>query len=191
MLYHQSNIIESLRKDHDESRKSANEAHMQTEELAQYIRRDCLEISGIAPNEELSCKGVVRSVGNAIDVSVSDMDILVSHPIPSFNTTAPPKIIVKFTRREIRDRFYYHRNENSRSLRGNRSRTSPVLHWSDGQGRVYQKLPLISTTLNVIFPQLFLTSSFNRRPVSSVGRAPVCWAGGRRFKPGRTNTQGL
>ena len=128
MLYHQSNIIESLRKDHDESRKIANEAHMQTEELAQYIRRDCLEISGIAPNEELSCKGVVRSVENAIDVSVSDMDILVSHPIPSFNTTAPPKIIVKFTRREIRDRFYYHRNENSRSLRGNRSRTSPVLH---------------------------------------------------------------
>lgn len=103
MLYHQSNIIEGLRKDLDESRKIANEAHMQTEELAHYIRRDGLEISGIAPNEELSCEGVVRSVGNAIDVSVSDMDISVSHPIPSFNTTAPPKIIVKFTGREIRE----------------------------------------------------------------------------------------
>ena len=127
ILYHQSNIIESLRKDLDESRKIANEAHMQTEELAQYIRRDCLEISGIAPNEELSCEGVVRSVGNAIDVSVSDMDISVSHPIPSFNTTAPSKIIVKLTRREICDRFYYNR-KNSRSVRGNRSRTSLVLH---------------------------------------------------------------
>ena len=103
MLYHQSNIIEGPGEDLDESRKTANEAHMQTQELAQYIRRDCLEISGIAPKEEFSCDGVVRSVGNAIDVSVSDMDISVSHPIPSFNTTAPPKIIVKFTRREIRD----------------------------------------------------------------------------------------
>ena len=54
MLYHQSNIIESPRKDLDESRKTANEADMQTEELAQYIRRDCLEISGRAPKEELS-----------------------------------------------------------------------------------------------------------------------------------------
>ena len=139
---------------------------MQTEELAQYIRRDCLEISGIAPNEELACEGVVRPVGNAIDVSVSDMDISVSHLIPSFNTTALPKIIVKFTRREIRDRFYYNR-KNSRSLRGNRSRTSRVLHWFDGQGRVYQKLPLISTTLNVIFPQLFLTSYFANAGPSS------------------------
>ena len=54
MLYHQSNIIEGLRKDVDESRKIANETHMQKEELAHYIRRDCLEISGIAPNEEFS-----------------------------------------------------------------------------------------------------------------------------------------
>ena len=27
--------------------------------------------------------------------------------------------------------------------------------------------------------------------VSLVGRAPVCGAGGHRFKPGQTNTQGL
>ena len=27
-----------------------------------------------------------------------------------------------------------------------------------------------------------VNSTFNRRPVSSVGRAPVCWAGGREFR---------
>ena len=86
----------------------------QKTELAQYIRSDCLKISGIAPNEELSSEGVVRSDRNAIDVSVSDMDISVTHPIPSFNTTAPPKITVKFTRREIRDRFYYNRKKLAR-----------------------------------------------------------------------------
>ena len=46
--------LSKAQKDIDESRKTANEAHMQTEELAQYIRRDCLDISGIAPKEELS-----------------------------------------------------------------------------------------------------------------------------------------
>lgn len=35
------------------------------------------------------------------------------------------------------------------------------------KGRVYQKLPLISTALNVIFPQLFLTSSFANAGPSS------------------------
>ena len=94
----------------------------QAEELSQYIRRDCLVIAGIAPNEELTCEGIVRSVGNAIGVAVSDTDISVTHPIPSFNAAAPPKLIVKFTRRGVRDRFY----SNRRTWQESRSRTSLV-----------------------------------------------------------------
>lgn len=48
-LSHQSSIIEGLKNDIHESRKTANEAVKQAEELAQYIRHDCLEITGIAP----------------------------------------------------------------------------------------------------------------------------------------------
>lgn len=113
-LSHQSSIIEGLKNDIHESRKTANEAAKQAEELSQYIRRDCLEIAGIAPNEELTCEGIVRSVGNAIGVAVSDTDISVTHPIPSFNAAAPPKLIVKFTRREVRDRFYSNRKKLAR-----------------------------------------------------------------------------
>ena len=54
-LSHQSSIIEGLKNDIHESRKTANEAAKQAEELSQYIRRDWLEIAGIAPNEELTC----------------------------------------------------------------------------------------------------------------------------------------
>ena len=82
-----------------------NDAVKQAEDLAQYIRCDCLEIAGIALNEELTCEGIVRSIGNAIGVAVSDTEISVMHPIPSFNAVAPPKLIVKFTRREVLDRF--------------------------------------------------------------------------------------
>ena len=68
----------------------------------------------MALNEELSREGIVQSVGNATGVAVSDMDISVTHPIPSFNTAAPPKIIVKFTKREACDRFYSNRKNLAR-----------------------------------------------------------------------------
>jgi len=61
-----SNIIEGLKNDIHESRKTANEDAKQAEERAQYTRSDCLKIYGIPPNEELSCEDIVRSVGNAI-----------------------------------------------------------------------------------------------------------------------------
>ena len=131
-LSHQSIIIEGLRKDLDESRKTALETAKQIEELAQYIRRDCLEISGIAPNEELSCESIVTTIGNVIGVPVSDTDISVTHPIPSYNAAALPKIIVKFTRREIRDCFY----SNRKKLARKQIKDIPGLA-ADGQGPVY------------------------------------------------------
>ena len=78
-------------------------------------------VVGIALNKELSCEGIVRSIGNAIAVAVSDMDFSVIHLIPSFNNVAPPKIIVRFTRREVCDHFY-----SNRENLGSRSRTSLV-----------------------------------------------------------------
>ena len=34
------------------------------DDLAQYLRRDCVEISGILPTEELTCEDIVLSLGN-------------------------------------------------------------------------------------------------------------------------------
>ena len=103
-LSRQTSIIEGLKNDIHESRKTANEAAKQVEELAQYTCSNSLEISGISPNEELSCEDIVRSVGNAIGVAVNNTDISVTHIITSLNTAAPPNLIDKFTRMEVRDR---------------------------------------------------------------------------------------
>ena len=65
-------------------------------------------------------------------MAVSDKDISVTHPIPSFNAAAPPKLIVKFTRREVRDRFYSNRKNSARK----QIKDIPGLG-SDGGGRVY------------------------------------------------------
>ena len=43
-------------------------------------------------------------------------------------------------------------------------------------------LPVTTTYLNV-FKQVFPDCALDRRPISSVGRAPDCRAGGRGFKP--------
>ena len=53
ILLLRSSIIEGFKNDIHESRKTVNDAVKQAEEQAQYIRCDCLEIAGIALNEEL------------------------------------------------------------------------------------------------------------------------------------------
>ena len=136
MLYHQSNIIESPRKDLDESRNDC-ERSTHANRRAGSVHPTWLpgNLRNSPERGALACEGVVRLVGNAIDVSVSDMDISVSHPIPSFNTTAPSKIIEKFTRREIGDRFYY----NHKKLARKQSHWGHPLSCTDpdGQGLVY------------------------------------------------------
>ena len=82
----------------------------------------------------------MRSIGNAIGVAVSDTDISVTHPIPSFNATAPPKLIVKFTRREVCDRFY----SNRKNLVRKQIKNIPGLG-SDGRSRVYISESLTSS----------------------------------------------
>ena len=96
-LLHQSSIIEALKNDIHESRKTANETVKRAEDVSQYIRCDCLEIAKIASNEGQTCKSIVQSVGNAIGVAVSEADISITHHILSFNAAAPFKLIVKFT----------------------------------------------------------------------------------------------
>ena len=46
------------------------------------------------------------AVGQAIGVQVKEGGISTSHPLPTVKEDAPPKIIVKFTRRDMRNIFY-------------------------------------------------------------------------------------
>lgn len=85
------------------------EAKGESDELAQYLRRDCLEISGVKPNAEYSSEAIVESIGKVLKVKIEEKDISTAHPLPTFNKDALPKIIVKFTRRNVRNKFYAER----------------------------------------------------------------------------------
>ena len=97
-----------------EIEKLAYNASSEVEQIAQYLRRDCLEITGIATNEECSAEAIIKSIGDVIGVPLKDNDISIAHPIPTYKVGAPPKLIVKFTRRSVRDKFYLNRGKLAR-----------------------------------------------------------------------------
>jgi DNA repair exonuclease SbcCD ATPase subunit len=107
----QSKNLKKAREELNEAKQRAAEAKQQAEELAQYIRRDCVEIAGIQPTMDLSCEAIVNSIGETIGVPITADDISIAHPIPSYNQSAAPKLIVKFTRRQVRNKFYQARKK--------------------------------------------------------------------------------
>ena len=86
----------------------------------QYGRRDCLEIRGIPSIQSEQTDEIVLKVSEAIGIKLQNEDISISNRLPMMNhtkpntrsraTTAPP-IIVKFTRRSIRDEIYSNRKQ--------------------------------------------------------------------------------
>ena len=110
-IFQQSTTIKNVQEEFTNVKKQANDATYQVEELAQYIRRDCLEISGVPPSENYSSNDIVRLVGKLIGIQVSDGDISTAHPVPTFKTDALPKIVVKFVRRDVRNRLYANRRK--------------------------------------------------------------------------------
>ena len=74
-----------------------------TEETAQYLRRDCLEILGVKLNAQFSSENIRESIGKVLNVSVIENDISVAHPLLSYKKDALPKLIVKLTRMNVRN----------------------------------------------------------------------------------------
>ena len=107
----QSRKLNELESAFENERKKNQETTATFESMAQCLRRDCLEISGIPLSEDYSTNDIVIAVGKAINVPVKEEDISTSHPLPSYNSDASPKIIVKFTRRDVRNVFYANRRK--------------------------------------------------------------------------------
>ena len=93
----QSQKLNDLESAPENERKKNQEARATFE-------RDSLEISGIPLSEDYSTNDIVIAVGKAKDISTS-------HPLPSYNSDAPPKIIVKFTPRDGRNVYYASRRK--------------------------------------------------------------------------------
>ena len=75
----------------------------------QYLRRDCIEISGIDPDmlrEDQCCEDVIVSLATEMGLQLDYEDISTAYPLPTHNESKGKKIVAKFTRRDVRNQFY-------------------------------------------------------------------------------------
>lgn len=78
-------------------------------DLEQYTRRDCVEICGIPlpeESQEEDTNEIVLQLSQKMGIPLERKDISVSHRIRSSRSSVDPAIIVKFVRREVRERLY-------------------------------------------------------------------------------------
>lgn len=118
-----TNSNAELKKEMSTVEQKAGESLKEIEEINQYLRRDCLEITGIKASDEEACNDAVKAIGELLEISppVTDEDISIAHPLPTYSN-GPPKIIVKFTRRNVRNKFYFNR----RKLQGVKANDLPT-----------------------------------------------------------------
>ena len=55
--------VRIVKQDLSITQKRSVEAKKEIDELAQYLRRDCIEISGLKPNDEVDCFKLVKTTG--------------------------------------------------------------------------------------------------------------------------------
>ena len=88
-----------------EGMKLCKKFKREIEDLSQYMRRDCLEVTGVLPTQEVTCSDLVCTIGKEMGLDLKQEDISTAHRLPTYNKSADDKIIVKFTRRSVRDEF--------------------------------------------------------------------------------------
>ena len=95
--------------------------------IQQYSRRDCVEISGIPEEPDENTNALTIKIGALLGLQIDEKDISISHRLPhkvqnetyssrlrpregasvTLNSSNRfPKIIVKFARRSVKDQFY-------------------------------------------------------------------------------------
>ena len=90
--------------------ENIDDLYSQMDELQQYSRRECLEISGIPKLESENVNRLVTETCSAIDVEITDQDISVAHRLPD-TRSVKDRIIVKFVRRDRKEEVYKNRRK--------------------------------------------------------------------------------
>ena len=75
------------------------------DEVQQYSRRDCLEITGIPILPEENPKQLIKEIGTLIDVNVEDAHLAAAHRLPD-TKNVKHRLIVKFLHRDKREEMY-------------------------------------------------------------------------------------
>lgn len=128
------------------------------DEIQQYQRRDCLEITGIPMLPMENTKAMVMELASAIGVEVDEKDISTAHRLPN-TKKVKDRLIVKFTRRDKREEFYKKRS----SLRGKNTSCLPSVKNHNGQSTPHYTSIHINESLTAYRKRLFgMINDFKR-----------------------------
>lgn len=87
-----------------------NQVKDELNDTNQYLRRECLEIQGIpVPKDDKheDTNAIVIKLGKLMGLDLNEDDISTSHRLPANKKSKThPKIIAKFVRRDVREKFY-------------------------------------------------------------------------------------
>lgn len=94
----------------EENRKlhlRVKELERREDESDQYSRINCLEINGIPESENENVLQIIKNVGDSLDIVVAEESVDACHRLGAkrVNDVRPRSIIVKFTRRLVKEEF--------------------------------------------------------------------------------------
>ncbi|XP_046670937.1 uncharacterized protein LOC124360946 [Homalodisca vitripennis] len=103
-------LIESITSENKELKKKVRALEDRLENIEQYSRSNCVEIQGIPVTSNEDVLTIVKDVGKALDLTVSDTMVDACHRLGAKQSgNNPPGIIVKFVRRLDKEEFLQRR----------------------------------------------------------------------------------
>ncbi|XP_031338839.1 uncharacterized protein LOC116167585 [Photinus pyralis] len=97
--------FEVLRQENVNLKEKVKSQEEKIDELEQYSRVNCVEINGIPESKNEDVLNIVKSVGTALEINVSDGDVDACHRLGTKQEGRIRGIIVKFVRRATKEEF--------------------------------------------------------------------------------------
>ncbi|CAB4017502.1 Hypothetical predicted protein [Paramuricea clavata] len=89
----------------DQLEKLSNDQNAIIDELQQYIRRDCIEVTGVPLTPDVNAKQIIVEIGQLMGMELTEHHVSTTHPLPA-TKNIKNRLIVKFVHRDVKDEFY-------------------------------------------------------------------------------------
>ncbi|KAK3915095.1 Lamin-like protein [Frankliniella fusca] len=101
----QNGKIQELKTIMEEKDNSIKTLQARVRECEQYARNRNIEISGLEFSESENLHDIMNNIAQKINVQYCSEDIDIMHRVPSRRKEEPPKVIVQFTTRSVRNHW--------------------------------------------------------------------------------------
>ena len=73
--------------------------------IKQYIRRDCIEVTGVPLTPDVNAKQIIVEIGQLMGMELTEHHVSIAHPLPA-TRNIKNRLIAKFVHRYVKDEFY-------------------------------------------------------------------------------------